>query len=234
MDTTNTAPRDSGPTSSDQATAPKRRRAVPVLWISGAAAAALLVLGVTGTLSSWSSAILTNGNNSVSSKAAVSLDETGPGSDGNSVTCTTSTTADNTASCDQINKYGNGGATATLDQGDTATTTVTLTNSGTGDATSFTMTPGNCTSANTSGTGTPAADLCGEMQVAVSCTGSVTLTVSAQSLADFEANGAYDFSAGLASGASTTCAFTVTLPDNAPAAVSGETATQPIVWTLSA
>lgn len=216
----------------------KRRRSAPVLWGSGALAAVVLVLGVSGTLSSWTTAILTNGDNHVGSTGAVALQETGPDATGAAFTCTTETSADNTASCDQINKYGDGGvADTTLQPGQSISTSVTMTNTGSGDAATFTMTPGTCTSLYNTGSriGTAPAvadDLCGELQVAVECTGDATLSVAATSLAAFATE--HTLATGLASGASTTCTFTVSLPADAPSRFSGQTATQPIVWTLSA
>src|ERR1700712_4606184 len=56
----------------------KRRRFVPLVWLGSVAAAALLILGVTGTLSAWTDAIINNTHNTVASAAAVSLLETGP------------------------------------------------------------------------------------------------------------------------------------------------------------
>lgn len=216
----------------------KRRRSAPVLWGSGALAAAVLVLGVSGTLSSWTSAILTNGDNHAGTTGAVALQETGPDGTGAAFTCTTATSTDNTASCDQINKYGNGGVEdTTLQPGDSISTSVTLKNTGSGDATTFTMAPGTCSSVYNTGSqlgATPAAgdDLCTELQVAVACTGDATLTVAATNLAAFATT--HTLATGLPSGGSTTCTFTVSLPADAPSRFSGQTATQPIVWTLSA
>ncbi|MBN9618439.1 MAG: hypothetical protein J0H43_01700, partial [Actinobacteria bacterium] len=218
---------------------PRRRRTAPLVWAAGAVAAAVLVLGVTGTLSSWTSAILTNGSNQVGSGASVILSETGPGSTGTATTCTTAGTVDNTASCTQINKYGDAGVLdTTMSPGGSISTTVSLTNTGSGAATTFTMAPGACTSVYNTGSNSgsaPAAgdDLCSQMQVAVTCTGA-TLTVAATTLDAFATNSPYTLTGGLASGAAASCTFTVSLPSTTPANYSGQTVTQPIVWTLSA
>ena len=219
------------------ATHVERRRRAGLLWACGVVASATLVLAVNGTLSSWTAAILTNDSNSAGSAASVVLKEAGPDSAGSATTCTTSGTAGNTATCSTINKYGNGGVAATaLAPGGSISTTVTLTNTGSSDASTFTLTPGACSSVYNSGSqngNAPAVgdDLCSQLTVAVSCTGS-TLTVAATTLADLAAHGAYTLTTGLASGASATCAFTVSLPVATPANYSGQTVTQGLAWEI--
>jgi hypothetical protein len=217
-----------------------RRRSAPLIWIGGLLAAVLLVLGVSGTLSTWTAAILTNDSNQAGTTAAVVLEETGPDAAGATVTCTTAGTTTNTATCSQINKYGDAGAlVTTLQPGDSISTAVQLTNTGSGDATSFTMTPGACGSVYNTGSqsgSTPAGadDLCTQLQVSVTCTGGATLSTGPVSLAAFQASGPYTLGTGLASGATATCTFTVSLPGTTPANFSGQTATQSIQWQLSA
>ncbi|MGC4112628.1 MAG: hypothetical protein QM747_19820 [Nocardioides sp.] len=94
-------------------------------WAGGLVAAVVLVLGVSGTLSSWTSAIITNDNNTTSLTEAMRLVET----DG-TVTCDTGTSDTNTVTCSDINKYG--GTSTPLAPGDAHHVTVTLTNRGTG------------------------------------------------------------------------------------------------------
>lgn len=225
-----------------EATTPeqKRRRAAPLLWFGSTLAAAMLVLGVNGTLSAWTTAIMTNDQNISGSAAAVALEESGPDSTGQNTTCTTSTTADNTATCSTINKYGANGVTVIDQQADgvAKTTVVTFTNTGAGDAASFEVAAGACSAVFNTGPNSGSAptgdSLCDHLLVAVSCTGGVTLDIPAVTLTGFETGSSYAFSGGLASGASTTCTFSTTLPTTAPASVGGQTVTQPIVWTLAA
>ena len=79
----------------------KKKRFAPVVWGASALAAAVLVLGVTGTLSSWTTAVIGNTDNSVASTKAVSLSE----SSGGTQCVDTADTNDNTAQCTTINKY---------------------------------------------------------------------------------------------------------------------------------
>ena len=89
----------------------KRRRNAPLVWGSSILAAGVLILGVNGTLSTWTKAVIDNNNNSVAATGAVSLIETGPGSSG--VTCNTADDADNSVTCSGINKFGGIGASST-------------------------------------------------------------------------------------------------------------------------
>jgi hypothetical protein len=215
----------------------KRRRFAPLIWVSGGLAAVLMVLGVSGTLSDWTSAVISNDSNSAGTTSSVVLEETGVDGAGAAATCTTANTVDNTYTCSQINKYGDGGALdTTLAPGDSISSTVTLANTGSGDASTFTMIPGPCTSEYNTGVhvGNPPAsgdDLCGQLQVAVACTGDATLTVAATSLATFAAT--HTLATGLASGETTSCEFTVSLPSTTPSNYSGQTVTQGIDWTIS-
>jgi len=45
----------------------RRRSRTPLVWIGGAIAAGILILGVNGTLSSWTDAIINNIHNTVAS-----------------------------------------------------------------------------------------------------------------------------------------------------------------------
>lgn len=220
---------------------------MPLLWASGAAAAALLVLGVNGTLSSWSSAIITNGNNDVASAKSVALSETG-GDGTNGASCDTAASTNNTASCTTVNKYGGvaGGGSETgaydassnktgfLAPGDSRSATVTMANDGTGSG-ELTLVPGSCSHVVNDATGgdtTADYDLCTQIKVAVSCTNGYTF--AAAPLADITyANATLDVGA-LDAGDSTDCTFTVNLPANTPSGYSNQLASQSLVWTLTA
>ena len=200
---------------------------MPLLWISGAAAAMVLVLGVNGTLSSWTSALITNTTNTAGAGNAVALSET----DGTN-TCATTTSATNTVSCATINKYGGNLA---MTPGTASVVNVTFTNTGNGPATKFGYKPGTCT--NTSGT------LCtnGDLTVAVACSAGTTYVagnaiaglgqaaLAPGSLADTTGT-----TVAVAAGGSVTCRFTTTLSATAPASDAGANLSQPIVWTLAA
>jgi len=83
-----------------------RRRFLPLVWAASAFAAVVLVLGVNGTLSAWTSAIITNDTNTVATANALILKEVGP--DGTAAhtaqTCYSSTGASNTARAARSNQ----------------------------------------------------------------------------------------------------------------------------------
>ena len=114
------------------------RRRAGLLWAGGAVAAAILVLSVNGTLSSWTAAVITNDTNTVATAAAVILQEDGPAA----ATCLSSTNANNAYTCSTINKYG--GTASPLNPGDSQVTDVVFSNVGTASAKSFVLTPGTC------------------------------------------------------------------------------------------
>lgn len=220
----------------DPAERKRDRRRTAVLWGSGGLAALVLVLGVNGTLASWTSALITNDDNSAGASANyLALIET----DGVS-TCDTTTSTNNTdAACSTINKYG---GNATMSPGDSETVDVTFTNPGTSAGNTFSYAPGSCTPTN----GTGGVDLCvdGDLTVAVACSTGATYNAGAliaalgqaavapASLATKSWTAAPALAA--ASASAVTCRFTTTLDASAPPADSGSQVAQPVTWTLDA
>lgn len=211
------------------------RRRKAALWGSGVFAAVVLVLGVNGTLSSWTSALITNNNNSAGATASyLALVET----DG-SHTCDTTTSANNTDStCSTINKYG---GNSSMSPGDSVAVDVTFTNPGTGAGNTFSYAPGTCAPTN----GTGGVNLCtqGDLSVTVSCSTGATYDGSAliTALGQSGAPGAlvtksWTSAPALASASATavTCRFTTTLSATSPPVDSGSQVAQPITWTLNA
>lgn len=202
-----------------------------MLWVGGGLAAAILVLGVNGTLSGWTSAIIDNPSNDVAVTGAVALVETGPGG-----TCDTGTSSTNQATCNTVNTYG--GTAVPLDPdsntgGNAQAVSVNLKNSGTADG-NLVLTADSCLSSALGGA--PTADptnfpVCTQVTVEVACTGTGMLdtTGSAQALSAFTGGTI----GPLAAGASTDCTFTLTLPAGTPSAYSSQVAAQAVHWTLS-
>lgn len=199
----------------------KRRRSAPLLWGSGALAATLLILGVSGTLSTWTTALVHNDTNTTTAQGAVALSESSGG-----VTCVdTATTTTNDATCSTINKYG--GTTLDPDGTNSATTTVVMTNTGTA-AGDLTLDAAACSKSG--GAATATSSVCDSVQVTVTCDGAVKYGPA--TLTAFDAAGPVSI-AGLAAGAASTCAIKVALPSGSPAGVSGQTALQQLNWTLT-
>lgn len=216
------------------------------LWTAVGLSSLVVVLGASGTLSSWSSAIITNTNNSVSTGQAVILSESSGAN-----TCASSSNASNSYSCTTINKYGG----ATLVPGTSTTVTVTFSNTGTKAGSNFQLAPSaSCTSTYTATIGSETAggastpNLCsnGDLTVAVACnTGSTfgsgtawvaPYPISAATPGALATSSPYNHAAVLGdlnAGASWTCQFTVALSASAGFADQNITVAQPITWTLT-
>jgi hypothetical protein len=211
-------------------------RRTAAVWGSSAVAAVVLVLGVSGTLSSWTSALITNNDNTAGATATyVALVET----DGTS-TCDTTSQPNNTdAACSTINKYGGNLA---MSPGDSESVDVTFANPGSGAGNTFSYAPGTCSASN----GVGGIDLCsdGDLTVAVSCSTGATYNAGAlvvalgQSAAAPGALVAKSWTASPAlaasSASSVTCRFTTTLDAAAPPVDAGSAVSQPVTWTLDA
>jgi hypothetical protein len=203
-----------------------------VLWVGGAVAALALTLGANGTLSSWTSAIVTNESNTVATATAVILSESS-----GSATCTSSANASNTSTCATINTYG--GVSVPLSPGSSQQVDVTFTNTGTANAATFSLAPGSCTQTPTAGGTVTAAD---ELTVMVSCSpGSTYASESAWGDLVYVADvpptvtKLHNASGGdLDTGVSWTCRFTVGLNASASVLSQNIAVSQPLAWTLSA
>lgn len=203
----------------------RRRRVAPLIWISGGLAAVLLILGVSGTLSGWTQAIITNDTNTVQAADSLILQESGP----NSAVCnsTDGGGAGNSFTCSTIDKYG--GTASPLAPGDHQSVTVTLTNTGTTSG-ALDLSPGTC--ATSGGSVTASASICDVAVVTVSCTAPSALDTTAAPVA-LSAFGNQSVVVVLAKNTSTDCTFDVSVPAGATPQIAGQTATQPLVWTLS-
>ncbi len=204
---------------------------------SSLVAAIVLGLGVSGTLSSWTSAIINNDTNTVATASAVILREVGPGPQ----TCLSSSGAGNSFTCSTINKYG--GTSTPLAPGGSQTVDVVFTNVGSAAASTFVLGTGSCSQSPTAGSGTPAAaNVCtnGELTVAISCSNGATYAAGSAWTDLVYAAGApgsipatLTHTATLAAGASFTCRFTVALSGAASVLDQGITASQALTWTLN-
>lgn len=213
------------------------RRFAPLVWGASAVAALVLTLGVNGTLSSWSQAVISNSTNTAATAQAVILQEAQ-----GATTCLSSASTTNSSSCATINKYG--GVAIPLTPGTSQTATVTFTNVGSANASSFVLAPSACSQTPTAGTGTvPATSLCttGDLTVAISCSpgstysaGSAWTDLVYAAAAPLTATKTHTAAAGdLNVSASWTCQFTVALSASAPVNAQGIVVSQALVWTLN-
>jgi hypothetical protein len=141
----------------------------------------------------------------------------------------------NSATCSGINKYG--GDLAMI-AGKTSTTTITIKNVGTTDASSFSFLPSACvTSANTAATVSGSAtDLCGKATVTITANGSPVFTGTATALGT---GGTINMLTKLGTTSVpannvTTIVFTVKLDAALDNTFQGKMISQPMTWTFGA
>ncbi|WP_029145157.1 hypothetical protein [Microbacterium luticocti] len=189
----------------------RRRLALPVV-VAGAAASLLLALSLSPSVAAFTAQIANNGNTAATGTLAMKESS-------GTATCTSGPTG--AATCATINKYG--GNTAMVPGGAPVVTTVTITNTGTAPANTFTLAPGACTSAPTSQT----ANLCDKLRVVVAQDGTQIYAGTAAGFTAVLSRPA------LAAGASSTFTFSVSIDSSADNAYQGLTASQPLVWQFS-
>ena len=230
-----------------------KRRFSPLLWLASLAGIALLVLGITGTLSQFVASIRnpqnqveTGGPESFGFSETLVINGTpqepvcADASAGQSVDC-------EFPSGETINKFGAAGEPATpIAPGQSRTTTVRLENTAipTGLPGQLTLLPEACTQTPAADpTGPPVVgDLCGTVTVAISCAGSpgsglapfdlgpVTLTAFATGA---PATG-YVIASPVAPGAFVDCTFTTSLASTATdVSLQGILTDQPMTWTFT-
>lgn len=217
-----------------------KRRFLPLVWAASAVSAAVLVLGVNGTLSAWTSAVITNDTNTVATGNAVILKESQGANN-----CYSSDSPTNTYTCTTINKYG--GVAVPLTPGTNQQVDVTFSNVGKATAASFKLAAAACSqtpAANPAAT-PPINNLCtatSELTVAVSCSDGATYTAAsawsdlrytAGTPAGLTTGSPLTHTATLAPNATWTCRFTVALNANASVTDQGITVSQPLTWTLA-
>lgn len=203
-------------------------RIAPLVWAGSLIATLLLTLGVNGTLSSWTSAVINNNTNTAATATAVILQETS-----GAVTCNSSDgtqTPVNSSTCTTINKYG--GTTSPMIPGGSQVTVVTFKNVGGLNASKFTLASGTCSSTPTTGTLTPD-NLCAtatDFTIKIECPTGTTIYVPGTPNA---ITNPLTISSGLAAGASVSCTITAAVPPGASVLAQGVTVTQPLTWTLT-
>lgn len=195
----------------------------------------MLGLSATGTLSAFTASITNNANTA----AAGSLIMQEADSTGNTTCLSTSGTNNTYTTCTAINKYG--GTTNQLTPGGTAnSTTVRMYNTGTTPVNGFNLAPGTCTK---SGTGT--GDLCGQLQLTLSCApvtggtvGTAVVLYSGVALSSLPTKDIKAASASCVPPTNSTAnwvqfVFAVQLSSGADNTVQAQTVTQPLVWTYT-
>lgn len=204
--------------SNHSAPRPARRRFAPIALLAGAAGVVMLSLSMTNTLSAFTAGI----QNTVDTAGSGTLAMQETNSDG-SVICNSSLST--TATCATINKYG--GNLALVPGAAAQTTTVKIKNTGTVTATTFTLTPGACTSSAQTGVTAGAGNLCSKINLVVKAnsttvySGTAAAFTLAQTLSSVPA------------GTTVTFTFDVSLDTTADNTFQGLQISQPLTWAFT-
>lgn len=204
----------------------KRRRLTPLALIAGAVGSVLLALSLTGTLSGFVASI-TNTTNTAGTGALVMQEKDSTGS----ITCLSTnggSVSTNAATCSTINKFGGNLA---MVPGTVVSTNITITNTGTAPANTFTLTPGaTCTqSANGAANGT-ATDLCAKLNVVIT---SGATTIYSGTAAALAGHAPFALAAPVAPGTTVPFTFAVTLASTADNTYQGLQASLPLTWAFA-
>lgn len=211
----------------------RRLRFAPVVLAGGALAAALLAASTTGTLSGFVASIQNSTNTAAS--GVLTMQET---TNSNSTPVCTSTDATtvstNSATCTTLDAFGGNLAFV---PGKIVTTNVTIKNTGTVPANSFTLTPGACVQSNNGTVNGSATDLCAHMFITIALQGGSTVYGSpTTSLSTYGGTGALGLGT-LAANSSNTYVVTVQMDNSwtgsAANAYQGLKATVPLTWTFN-
>ncbi|OOB89197.1 hypothetical protein, partial [Rathayibacter sp. VKM Ac-2630] len=204
----------------------KRVRFAPLVVATSIAAAALLSVSMSGTLSGFVASI-TNSNNTAASGTLV-MEEKSTGT--TPVTCLSTdggTVSTNTATCSTINKFG---GSTNMTPGQTVTTAITIKNAGTVAANTFTLTPGATCAQTTNGTlsGT-ATDFCSKVKVVITSGATEIFNGTAATLAGSPVKSL----GAVAAGVSTPFSIAVTLDSAANNTYQGLSASLPLTWSFA-
>ena len=206
----------------------KRVRFAPLVLATSVAAAALLSVSMSGTLSGFVASI-TNTNNTAASGSLV-MEEKSTGT--TPVTCLSTdggSVSTNTATCSTINKFG---GSTTMVPGQTVSTSITIKNAGTVSANTFTLTPGAACAQSANGTpaGT-ATDFCSKLNVVITSGSTTVYSGTAAALAGTAAKSLS--AAPVTAGTSTPFTIAVTLDSSAGNTYQGLSASLPLTWTFA-
>lgn len=221
-----------------------RRRFAPIAVIAGVAASAAIAASMTGTLGAFTASI-TNDNNTTAtgnltmqeigaSATCNSTDSTGGAAGADAMSNGTNNINTNAYFCSTINKYG--GSTVFV-PGSSSTQTVTLKNTGSVAASTFSLTPGACMNGTNGSVNGSSTDLCSKLTISVYAGTSATAPQvgTTKTLTAFGTGGAQTL-ATLAAGASAPYTFVVSFPtgganDNT---FQGRSVSQNLVWAFTA
>lgn len=195
-------------------------------WIlpASVASVALVASLAAGTLGAYTAQITNSGNSAGTGKLTMSESEIVNGQP--TKTQDTSAGTNNTISVSDINKYG---GNMKMVPGDTKTTTVQFKNTGSVDASAFTLNFGDCT---VKGQDSGESSLCDALKVKVESGGTTLVTDQTPTAL---AGKTFNIDSPMAVGATKDFKITVTLPkETKDTSLMDQQISQNLVWTLTA
>ena len=209
---------------------PWRTKRAALTLGAGVVASLALSLATSGTLAGFTAQI-TNSANSAATASLVMQEANAAGTvtcNSNDPTPGTNTINTNAATCSTINKYG---GSTTMVPGTPVSTTVTIKNTGTAPANTFTLTPGTCSQSNNGAVNGSAVDLCAKINLTLTQTvsGSTTTIINNLPLTTV-ASTVYSLSTPVAAAQTISFNFSVTLLSSVGNTYQGLAASQPLVW----
>ncbi len=208
---------------------PRRSRIAPLAIATGVLSAVLLSVSMSGTLSGFVASIQNSTNTAAT--GVLTMQEQNSGA---TVTCLSTdggSVSTNTATCATINKFG---GSTTMVPGVTVNTPITIKNTGSVSATTFSLTPGaTCAQSNNGAVNGTATDLCAKLNVVITSGATTIFNGTAASLA---AGGIISIPSPVApvtAGTTVPINFAVTLAAAAGNNYQGLSASLPLTWTFT-
>ena len=214
----------------NSATPGRRRRFTPAAIGTAAVAVAIVGLGFSGTYSGFIASIYNSTNTATTGLLTMSETTTS----GTPVTCLSTdggTASTNTATCATINKLGG----QTLTPGQTVNVPISIKNTGTVPAGTFTLTPGACSQTPVGAVYGTATTLCSKINVVITSGATTVFSGTAAQLAVATAatTPALTMPAAPAAGVSVPFNFATTLQASADNTYQSLQASLPLTWTFN-
>lgn len=217
-----------------------RRRFAPTAIVAGVVASAAIATSMTGALGAFTASIQNTVNNTAT--GVLTMQEA---NSGGTVTCnstdanpSSNTINTNAATCSTINKYG--GSTV-LVPGNTTSTSITIKNTGTVAANTFTLLPTACTQGTNGSVNGSATNLCAMLSLTL--TETIT-TAGSTSAATTPINGValsalstttpgYTMTGPIPAGSTANFTFALTFSSSAGNTYQGLSASQQLTWSFT-
>jgi len=204
----------------------KRSLALPVV-IAGGVSSLLLAFSLTPTFSALTASIQ-NSTNTAGIGTLIMQESDGTNTcnstDGGNV-------SSNSATCSSINKYGGDLA---MTPGKVATTNITIKNTGTVAASSFSLTPGTCAQSNNGSANGTATDLCSKLSVVIKSGSTTVYTGTAAGLSTSLNLLTLLSKSGVAANESVPFVITATMDPNLGNTYQGLKVSQTMTWNFGA